>query len=96
MFPYRFIASRMLISVPVGIDPCKLETGLGKQRPVLVFGSFFAAGNQQHDQIEELAAERFVAGRNDAFDDKQFAVRMTSPDGSCAGSSATSRHPNRG
>src|SRR5262249_41070472 len=38
-----------------------------------LLGSFLAARDKQHDQIEELAVERFVPRRNDTLDDEQFA-----------------------
>ena len=42
---------------------------------VFVVRAFFAAGDQEHHEVEELAGEGFVAGRDDAFDDEQPAVR---------------------
>jgi len=58
-----------------GDDFGKIEAGLLEERAVLVFGAFFAAGNHEHYEVEELAAERFVPGRNDAFYQKKPTVR---------------------
>ena len=63
-----------LTSEPVGTILESSKPACGEQRAVLVLGAFFAAGDEEHHEVEELAAERFVAGWDDAFDDQQPAV----------------------
>src|SRR5580704_12128704 len=51
-------------------DSRQPEAGFGKQIPILLFGPFLSAGNNQHRDVEQLAKEGLVARRNHAFDDQ--------------------------
>lgn len=42
---------------------------------ILLFRAFFAAGDQHHREVEKLAHEGLVAGRNDALDEQQLVSR---------------------
>ena len=74
--PLSFFAFNDAVFGGSGHNSCQLEAGSLEQGPEFVLGSLLAAGDQQHDQIEELAVVRLVAGRNDTLDDEQFARRQ--------------------
>ena len=93
---YRFFPSMMLTSRPGGDDSGELEAGLLEQGAVLDRGSFLAARDQQHDQIEELAVERLVPRRNDTLDDEQFACRRHRAMAVAQDRQALRPRPNRG
>ena len=64
----------MLTSVLVGTIFESVKPAFSNRVLVLALGSLLAAGDEEHDQVEELAAKGFVSRRDDAFDYQQFAV----------------------
>lgn len=58
-----------------GHDTFQREAGRCEQVSIFIGGALFAAGDEQHHEVEKLAAEGLIAFRNDTFDHQKLAGR---------------------